>query len=273
MVSAQEVQMSFRSAAILSIIFLGTGLSTQPLRGQTIIGRLLDGESMQPVPAGFIQLIDSASFQVSAAFGDDEGRFTLTAPGPGEYRIRVEAFSYHSMEDGPVQVGAADTVGVEFFILPAPEELDPIVVEAERREIRLRNAGFYRRQERGLGQFITREEIEDLRVHDVPSLLAWGVRGVLLRPNGAGAMFPAFPAGRSSTSPYGGGWCFPMYFLDGLPFYVAADEAAFPIHPTNIAAVEVYATRGETPAQYRDARSRCGTVLIWSRWKETPEPN
>lgn len=109
---------------------------------------------MQPVPGGFIQLLDSASFRVSATFGDDEGRFTLTTPGLGEYRIQVEAFSYHSMDDGPITVGA---------------------------------------------------------------------------------MFPAFP-----------------------------------VHPNDIAAVEVYATRGETPAQYRDARARCGTILIWTRWKNSP---
>jgi hypothetical protein len=264
--------MRLRRAPIVFLLFLGVVLPAGSVGGQVIIGRLLDGESMQPVPGGFIQLLDSASFQVSATFGDDEGRFTLTAPGPGEYRIQVEAFSYLSMDDGPIKVGAADTVGVEFYVLPNPEELDPIVVEAERMEVHLRNAGFYRRQERGIGQFITREDIDGIRPHDVTGLLVWGARGVLMRPNAAGAMFPAFPSGRSSTTGVGGSWCSPMYFLDGIPFSVSPDEAAFPLHPSEIAAVEVYATRGETPAQYRDARARCGTILIWTRWKDSPAP-
>jgi hypothetical protein len=42
--------MSLRGAAIFSLIFLWTGLSPRPSRGQTIVGRLLDGESVQPVP-------------------------------------------------------------------------------------------------------------------------------------------------------------------------------------------------------------------------------
>lgn len=235
------------------------------LQGQTIVGRLLDGESMQPIPRGFVQLLDSDSIQAAATYGDDGGLFILDAPRPGMYLIQVEAFSYHSMQDGPVELGPADTVGVEFFVLPKPEELDPIVVEAQRTEFRLRTSGFYRRQGRGTGQFITREDIDDIRPHDVSSLLVWGAPGIMLRPNRAGAMVAAFPAGRSSTSTLIG-WCFPMYFLDGLPLEVTDNDIAFPIHPNDIAAVEVYSTRADTPVQYRDARARCGTVLIWSRW-------
>ena len=83
-------------------------------------------------------------------------------------------------------------------------------------------------------------------------------------------MIPAFPAGRSSTTAQGIGFCYPMYYLDGLPNMEIVDEGGFLIHPSQIAAVEVYSTRAETPAQFRDPRARCGTILIWSRWKEGP---
>jgi hypothetical protein len=184
--------------------------------------------------------------------------------------IQVEAFSYHSMEDGPVVLAGTDTVGVEFFVLPRPEELDPIVVEAERTEFHLRAAGFYQRKDRGMGTFITREDIEDIRPHDVSGLLAWGALNVYLRPGPGGYLIPAFPAGRSSTKANSVGFCYPMYFLDGIPNMEIVDEGGFLIHPTQIAAVEVYATRAETPAQFRDPRASCGTILIWSRWKEVP---
>jgi hypothetical protein len=256
--------MGSKHLLLLRILLLTALVSPDLSLGQVIIGRLVDGESMQPVPRGFVQLMDSASFQVAATYGDEKGMFTLRAPGPGEYMVHVDALSYHSIQDGPVLVEEGDTVGVEFFVLPNPEELDPLIVEAERTDRKLRVSGFYRRQERGLGQFVTLEDIEDIRPHDVPSLLAWGTLGIMLRPNKVGAMVPAMPAGRSSTSTTIG-WCYPMYFLDGIPLMIDAEEMAFPIHPNDLAAVEVYATRGETPAQYRDARARCGTILLWTR--------
>jgi hypothetical protein len=263
--------MRFRKALTLSFI-LGMTVLGRPANAQTILGRLLDGEAMQPVPQGFIQLLDTALYQVAATQSDEGGGFVLSAPKAGEYMVRAEAYSYHTIDDGPLNLASGDTVRVEFFILPKPEELDPIVVEAQRTEFQLRTAGFYRRQERGMGQFITQEDIDDIRPHDLPSLLVWGALGVYLRPNAVGVMVPAFPAGRSGTESGTIGWCYPMYFLDGLPFQVDNDEVAFPIHPSEISAVEVYATRGETPAQYRDPRASCGTILLWSRRREGPGP-
>ncbi|MBT8396837.1 MAG: carboxypeptidase regulatory-like domain-containing protein [Gemmatimonadetes bacterium] len=254
------------------LVILGLAVPGHPADAQTIVGRLLDGDAMQPVPHGFIELLDTAAFQVAATRSDERGDFTVSAPGPGEYLIRAEAFLYHSIEDGPVALNAGETTRVEFFILPKPEELDPLVIAAKRTDFQLRTAGFYRRQERGMGQFITRDDIEDIRPHDLSSLLAWGVLGVMLRPNRVGAMIPAFPAGRSSTESTRIGWCYPMYFLNGLPFDFDLDEFSFPVHPNDLAAVEVYHTRGETPAQFRDPRASCGTILLWTRWKEEPRP-
>jgi hypothetical protein len=259
-----------RQVAVLSLYLVGAFVPNYPVGGQTILGRLVDGETMQPVRGGLIQLLDSTAAMVTRASSDSLGRFELLAPSSGRYRLQVSARSYHPLQDGPVLVESTDTVGVEFFILPAPEELDPIIVEAERSERRLRAAGFYRRMDRRIGDFLTREDIEEIRPHDFSALIAWGVPGALLRPNQGGAQMPAFPAGRSSTTANGGGWCYPMYFLDGLPLVVESRDGAFPVHPDEIAAVEVYATRGETPVEYRSPQADCGTILIWSRWREGP---
>jgi len=263
--------MWFRTLPVF-LVLLGLAVPGDSANAQTIIGRLLDGDAMQPVPHGFIELLDTAAFQLAATRSDEGGGFTISAPGPGVYLIRAEAFSYHTIEDGPVELAAGDTARVEFFILPKPEELDPLVVAAKRTDFQLRTAGFYRRQERGMGQYITREDIDDIRPHDVGSLLVWGSLGVMLRPGPGGYMIPAFPAGRSSTVANSVGWCYPMYYVDGLPDTGIVDEGGFLIHPNHIAAVEVYSTRAETPAQYRDPRASCGTILIWSRWKEEPHP-
>ena len=248
------------------LVCLGMSLPGGQVSSQTVVGRLLDGEAFQPIPWGIIQLLDSVSHPISLTHSDENGDFLLIAPGAGRYLIQAEAYSFHTVQDGPVDLGPADTIRVEFFILPDPERLDPLVVEAERLDRRLRMVGFYRRKARGLGEFIAREDIDDIRPHDMSSLLVWGSTGILLRPNSMGNLAPAFLAGRGGTGVYGGGWCEPMYFVDGLPVILERGEDIDSlIHPNRVGAVEVYPSPGATPAQYRDARAGCGTILIWTR--------
>jgi len=263
--------MKFRRSPFLSLALLAMILPGSDAGAQVILGRLLDGESVQPIPWGFIELLDPASQQVAFTYSDKEGGFTLTAPGSGQYLVQAGAFSYYTIQDGPIQLGPSDTVGVEFFISPDPEELDPLVVEAKRLEWHLRTSGFYRRQERGMGEFITRGEIDDLRPHDISSLLVWETLGVLLRPNPEGTLVPAFGAGRAGTTFSGIGWCNPMYFLDGLPLMENGEDINVLVHPNDVAAVEVYPSPAVTPARFRDSRARCGTILIWTRREEDSE--
>lgn len=258
--------MRFPTPRIFLLVLLGVILPAGQAHAQTILGRLLDGESMQPVPWGFIQLLDADSRPVAFTSSNESGDFLLSAPNSGQYLVVAEAFGYHAIQDGPVELGPTDTMRVEFFIPPDPERLDPLVVEAKRLDWRLRISGFYRRNERGIGQFITREDIDDIRPHDMPSLFVWGVPGMSLRPTREGNMVPVFSRGRAGTSVSGAGGCSPMYFVDGLPAILKAWEGVdFLVHPNNVAAVEVYASRAETPVQFRDSRARCGTILIWTR--------
>ena len=109
-----------------------------------------------------------------------------------------------------------------------------------------------------MGHFLTREEIEEYKPHDMSSLLL-SVPGIILRPTPDGRMAPLFQ--RWGT----GGRCFPMYFLDGIPMHDAGPEIDYLVHPDNIEAIEAYQSRAEMPAQYRDSRAGCGLILIWTR--------
>lgn len=78
-------------------------------------GRLISG--------GFISLLDRAGESVQADFTADGGAFSLAAPGPGEYRIRVE------------RIGYADWV-TELYVVAAGQAL-AITVEVPRDPVRL----------------------------------------------------------------------------------------------------------------------------------------
>jgi hypothetical protein len=231
---------------------------------QTIVGRLIDGESMQPIPFAVLRLLNLEEVEVGFSASDQTGDFVLDAPGPGRYFILAEAFSYHSVQDGPVSLGPSDTLGVQFFIPPDPEVMDPILIVATPTERRLRMVGFYRRMERQMGEFLTREEIEDTRAHDLSGVLAM-VPGMVLRPARDGRLVAVFLRGQVPTSLNGGMRCYPAYYIDGVRIQEGGSEIDHYVHPSNIEAIEAYVSRGETPAQYRDIRNRCGTILIWTR--------
>ncbi len=57
--------------------------------------------------------------------------------------------------------------------------------------------------------------------------------------------------------------CKPLLWLDGVRLPGAElDEL---IHPSEVAALEVYPSWAGIPAQYFDRSATCGTILLWTR--------
>ena len=103
----------------------------------------------------------------------------------------------------------------------------------------------------GLGDFVTRSEIEELSPIDVSYVLR-RVPGVVWAPG---------RLGEGGVIRLRGG-CEPQVILDGIPMAspVSIDRI---ISPVDIEAIEVY--HGATaPIQYA-GRTTCGTVVMWSR--------
>lgn len=174
-----------------------------------------------------------------------------------------------------------------------PQAMAPVTVVDTARSMSLMAIdGFYERRGHGLGTFMTAAEIQK---HPRPRLVSlfetvpgfhieYGTHGqpqVFMIGIGAG------------LSPY----CSPNFFIDGLPYDVAANggggssrtggggrgslaagtgggaalSAAFSdlsvmIRPEMITGLEVYTTSGVIPAQYdRTSSTGCGSVVIWTR--------
>ncbi len=71
-------------------------------------GRLLEEGSGRPVEGAFILLVDEADRQRAAALTDPQGRFSIQAPGPGDYGLKVERIGYRSARSPlfPLEAGA-----------------------------------------------------------------------------------------------------------------------------------------------------------------------
>ena len=153
--------------------------------------------------------------------------------------------------------GIGSKVEVDFFLVPSPLLLDPLVVEAETQPRRLRMLGFFERKRAGLGGFIEREEIERRDPRFLSDLFRTrpGFR-VMGGPGNAELV-----SRRTSSFLYG--ICKPIIYLDGLPMERGAIDNI--IHPSLVEAIEIYSGISQLPAQYSGAESGCGVVLLWTR--------
>jgi len=193
---------------------------------------------------------------------NERGEFHLTGVPAGTVDVRVRRLGFSPVtKTAQVVLGApGDPVHV---ILPAlPVTVRPVVVEANRVEYSGRLAGYYQRlQRRSTGTFISREAIDRANTKTLSRLLAAtpGVSALRLRVGGGVRM-----RGRD---------CRPLVWLDGTPLPAGeVDLDAFPL--STLHGIEVYLGSTNAPSGYTalNGQSSCGTVLLWSRGKDT-EPS
>jgi hypothetical protein len=134
-------------------------------------------------------------------------------------------------------------------------QLEPVVVTV-RRPTRLERTGYYRREQSSVGHFVNLAEIQARQPHDVSDLFR-SVPGARVSPGGLGV---------------GGdvrlrGGCAPQLVVDGVALVMPA-RIDMLFQPGDLEALEVY--HGPTaPIEY-NARSSCGTIMVWTR--NPPEP-
>lgn len=252
--------MRFYSTLSLS---LSLTLLPQLLFGQAIEGHLVEAGTGEPIVLAQVTLLTGSGEIADQTFTDEAGYFIVASDDPGSFFLRAERMGFSTSVDGIFELGEGGVLSVEFRLRRAPMALDTLVVEAERRDLKLDLLGFYDRRRAGFGRFIGPEEIERTPVMETTDLLRMIPR---VRINHA-------PFGQStvtiagSTSARGRG-CYPKVILDGFEVSRGSDEPARLdelISPVNVRAIEVYRGATETPLQFGGASSPCGVILIWTR--------
>jgi len=251
-----------RSGVFLVFLFL-LGLSVpSDADSQTIMGNLVDAESGQAILLGYVGLMTEEGERVVWTLTDEEGFFRLEAPEPGVYMLYGESMGYRTSLEGPVLLGEDQLLPAEFALDPMPLVLDSLRIVGERKRISLVLAGFYDREQRGLGHFIGPEQIMDrFEARNITDFF-WAIPGVRLMPQSNLAGSGYVPLMRAAASLRG--FCLPDVYLDGIPM-PGADEIDQFIQPFDIEAIEVYRSASEVPARYTTASANCGVILLWSR--------
>jgi hypothetical protein len=215
-----------------------------------------------------------------------DGTFVIEGLAVGRYRVVTEHLGLAS--DTAMVDLRRGTVSLAVLTLETrPIALPSLDVEIERTYRNPRIAGFYQRMRRGLGEFITKDDLEYRDVignfRRIPSvsinpcvhprtglqmLDCWDIKMT------RGAAISGALIGRSG--------CPPLIYLDGHLLSSAVQEqlrrddkqvwsdgnafSRLQTYPRDmIEGIEVYRNPAAAPAQYRTLGASCGVILVWTR--------
>ncbi len=245
---------------------------------QQINGTVFEDPSGNPISGVEVILLDAAGREQTETLSNDLGRFEVSLPDPGGYYLLVRRIGYSTVKSDLFLVGPSDAPTVEIFLTINPIAMDSLEVVGEARVPHLEIAGFYTRQERGLGHFLLREEIEMRSPQRVTDVL-YGLPGVRVSTvNSLAGEYDVIMSGGSTM--FFGGTCYPSISVDGMVVRRGGGhvrrgkDATKPaqlgtwnelVHPAEIEAIEVYPGAAGLPVQVAGTVSPCGAILIWTR--------
>jgi hypothetical protein len=187
---------------------------------------------------------------------DEYGRFALRKLPQGEAEISVRHLGF-TPAFLMVRVTGDAVDSVRIALVPHLAMLPGVEVSASERQKRLGIEEFYRRRSRGIGTFVTREQIL-ARNSSRPSDMFRNTPGVRIQ-RGRGLRF------NYSTSMQANRDCPPVLWLDGQR---AAGMELDDLTLSDLEGIELYHGPSTTPTQFSQSLSggiSCGTVVVWSR--------
>ncbi len=214
----------------------------------TLTGRVVSAMTGGPLESVRVVLKRSGL----GAFTDSAGEFTIRDAPPGPDTVEVSLIGFAEEQVG-LSLKPGHVTRVTLMLSETVLRVEDITVEVRRRDEIGKLSGFWERENRGLGAFVTPEEIEERDPHHPSSLL----RGI------AGVQVGAYRFGRapiritrSRTD------CEPVYYVDGV---IRQSFHLDDINRDDILALEVYRGASETPPRFRFQGGTCGTIVIWTR--------
>jgi hypothetical protein len=232
-----------------------------------IAGVVRADSTATPLAAADISLSDVGR----AARSDEQGRFRIDSVEIGTHHITLRRIGYE-MIDTSIVLDGKSIIEPEFH-LRRSVVLDSVRVMATSRDLRLRDFEDNRRL--GLGQFMTRADIEQKEGLTMVSLLG-GMTGARIVTGTHGA---AMASTRGQTAslmnqpqdrgPDGKLHCLSTVYIDNVRIFQSAhDDHWFDLntlHPEDIEAIEYYAGPSEMPARYNQLNSLCGVLVVHTR--------
>lgn len=186
------------------------------------------------------------------ALSDTLGRFFITHSAAAVVDVSVRRMGYETVT---FSVSAADAANkaLDVVMRRLPTALAAVRVEEMSARSMTQLKGFDQRRERGVGVFVTREEIETRNTRKLSDVLRQK-RGVIMGKGSTGLRFTNYQSKN----------CLPAIWLDGTPAQGMDLDA---VTATDVAGVELYQSLSSTPAEFHrgNVQTTCGTIVIWTR--------
>ena len=115
--------------AVAMLLLIGARIAG----AQTISGRIVAQSDHAPVPGAIVALVDTIGRAVVTKLAEDSGTFSIAAPSPGRYAIRVERVGFRSIVSPSFVVRQGEAVEVPVTMTSEATSLRAIVVNADRR--------------------------------------------------------------------------------------------------------------------------------------------
>jgi outer membrane receptor for ferrienterochelin and colicins len=188
-----------------------------------------------------------------------KGQFTLSKLPKGQLELTVRRLGYLPQQQ-TIMVSGGDNDSVKVVLVAQPAVLEAIAVDASERHRRQGIEDFYVRRAQGIGTYITRQQLEDLRSTQPTDALR-NVPGVQLFRARNGDNTVRFTGTKSINHRD----CPPNLWLDGQRM---SNMELDQIPAQDIEGIELYRGASTTPAQFWQGNSNntlCGTIVVWSR--------
>lgn len=227
--------------------------------GFAIIDGVVTDTLLNPLGAADVTVIGTAAKVITG----ENGRFRMMQVPAGQYLLVVRRIGF-SPASGIIEVPAGDTVRLSYALARSGMLLDTIRVREQR--VSLRMLEFEQRRKTGVGQFLTREELERRGSMYAKDFLR-NMTGIIVSPL-SGDQFAGTVAlsKREGGSVFGdgAGACAMQILLDGIVLPRNFNLDLLP-PPKQIAGIEVYSGSATVPPQFGGPDRRCGVIAVWTR--------
>ncbi|HWV58630.1 MAG TPA: carboxypeptidase regulatory-like domain-containing protein [Longimicrobiales bacterium] len=244
-------------------------------------------ETPQPVPAGRVRVIVSVSDQTTNQRVNDaevllvapdsslvrpgaqsDGRYAFPLLDHGRYQLVVRRFGFREVQQS-LDVGAEGDLNIGVALVPEAFQLEPLVITTPAPRNPFMD-GFDERRAMGIGTYLTRDIIEQIRPINSTDILQM-VAGTYIVTSGSPPRADVLLV-NPNRGWLGEGPCKPAVFVNGLHLArMEGDDTTLNelIAADQIEAIEVYRPFFE-PLQFTGLQHECGSIVIWTRVDPPP---
>jgi hypothetical protein len=216
-----------------------------PRRGTAQLTGTVRGRNGKPLAGAQVIAWGSGSSTLTS----DQGTYALANLPAGTQTIEARLVGYVPRRVA-VDLASAHTTSVSITLTDRVTALEAVQIFGKRSQRASDLTGFLERKQRGLGRFISADDIERQNAMQFTDIL-YTVPGVRVVPRG--------PFDQAIQMR---GGCTPTVYIDRVRL-INADNLNGMVSPNDIVGIEVYGT-STAPVQFYSTTG-CGSIVIWTR--------